>query len=164
MSDILIKYQSKSFWISPDFIERVSEYICQVYETNGLNTYSEGLKGIYYCCDGNRTGESIGFVNILFNEITSNTDKTAMITLLNQTKVLIQSLGTVISVVQLNQFENAKSDPVYMTEWSIPIQTSSFVNLLNLFIDLLNGTYPNSFGNVNFIGYQSIPNPNVQVI
>lgn len=164
MGDIRIKYRTKSFWINPDFIELISEYICQVFEYKTLNTYSEQLSNIYYCCNGNRTGESMGFVGITFNDILDDENKTSMIAILNQTKTLIQSLGTTISVVKLNQFENSKSDSVYMTEWTIPIQTSSLVNLLDLFIDLLNEVYPYDLGSVNFIGYQPIINPNVQVI
>ncbi|KOP39215.1 hypothetical protein DBB36_02190 [Flavobacterium sp. WLB] len=106
----------------------------------------------------------MGFVGITFNDILDDENKTSMIAILNQTKTLIQSLGTTISVVKLNQFENSKSDSVYMTEWTIPIQTSSLVNLLDLFIDLLNEVYPHDLGAVNFTGYQSVTNPNVQVI
>lgn len=165
MGYILIQRQGKGFWINPNFIQLISQYICQVFESNGLNTYSTEMQEMYIDFDLNRTGECLSFVNILFDDITNATDKSTMITVLNQTKTLIQSLGTEISISQLNQFENAKTDPSFkLMNWSIPIQTSSLVNLLNLFIDLLNGTYPNVMGNVNFVGYQTILNPYVQVI
>ena len=165
MGNIVIKRHGKGFWINPIFIELVSQYVCQVYESNELNTYSTDLQELYIDFDSNRTGECMGFVTILFDEITSNSDKATMITILNQTKTLIQSLGSEITVVQLNQFENSKSDPSFkLMNWTIPVQTTSLTNLLDLFIDLLNGVYPNVMGNVNFVGYQTIPNPNVQVI
>ena len=165
MGYILIKRKEKSFWINPNFIQLISQYICQVFESNGLNTYSPEIQEMYIDFDLNRTGECLSFVNILFDDITNDTDKATMITILNQTKVLIQSLGIEISVAQLNQFENAKTDPSFkLMNWIVPVQTNSLVNLLNLFIDLLNGTYPNVLGNVNFVGYQAISNPNEQVI
>lgn len=97
--------------------------------------------------------------------ITNEIDKTAIIEIFNKTKTLIQSFGNEISIIRLNEFENAKIDPSFkLMNWTIPVKTSSLVNLLNLFIDLLNGAYTNSLGNVNFIGYQSISNPNIQII
>lgn len=165
MGYILIQRQGKGFWINPIFIELVSQYICETMEGNGINTYTPEMQEMYIDFDTNRTGQCLGFVNILFDDITNNTDKTTMVTVLNQTKILIQSLGTEISISQLNQFEDNKIDPYFkLMNWTIPVQTSSLVNLLNLFIDLLNGTYPHVMGNVNFVDYQTIPNPNVQVI
>lgn len=165
MGEVLIKRKDKSFWINPNFIQLVSQYICQIFETNGLHLYSSDMQEMYIDFDSNRTGECLSFVNILFDDIKNDTDKITMIEIFNQTKILIQSLGSEISVSQLNQFENAKKDQSFkLMNWVIPVKSSSLINLLNLFIDLLEGTYPKTLGNVNFDGYQAIANPNVQVI
>jgi hypothetical protein len=165
MGYILIERQGKGFWINPYFISLISQYICQVFESNGLNNYSPKMQEMYIDFDLNRTGESLDFVSILFDEIANNSDKATMISVLNQTKTLIQSLGSEISVLQLNQFEDNKIVPAYKyISWTNPVQTTSLVNLLNLFIDLLNGTYQYIFGNVTFVGYQNCSNPNEQVI
>ena len=165
MGHTLIKRQGKGFWINPYFISLISHYICQVFESNGLNNYSPKMQEVYMDFDLNRTGESLDFVNILFDEIIDNSDKATMISVLDQTKTLIQSLGSEISVLQLNQFEDNKIVPEYKySSWTNPVQTTSLVNLLNLFIDLLNGTYQHIFGNVTFMGYQNFSNPNEKVI
>jgi hypothetical protein len=165
MSEVLIKRKDKSFWINPNFIQLVSQYVCQVFETNGLHEYSQEIQDVYIDFDLNRTGECLSFVSIVFDDITNDTDKATIIEIFNQTKTLIQSLGNEISVASLNKFENAKKDPSFkLMNWSIPVRTTSLVNLLNLFIDLLNDTYPNVLGNVNFLGYQLVSNPNVEII
>ncbi len=47
MSEILIERQGKSFWINPSFIELVSQYVCQVIASTGVNTYSPEIQEIY---------------------------------------------------------------------------------------------------------------------
>lgn len=158
MAETRIHYQGKAFWTEECFIELISKYICLTYETIGLNTFSPGLMDVYICCDGNRSGVCVGYVNILFNQyITNTTDKMAMINVLNQTKTLVLSLGTTISVTQLNQFEDSKEDPVFANYWVHPVQTQSLASLLDLFIDLLNGNYPISNGSIHFSGFPIIP-------
>jgi hypothetical protein len=158
MAELRIDYQGKAFWTEECFIELLSKYICQTFENIGLNTFNASLMNIYMDCDGNRSGVCVGYVNILFNEnITNNTDKTTLINILNQTKTIVLSLGTTISVAQLNQFEDSKEDPVFANYWVYPVQTQSLASLLDLFIDLLNGTYPISNGSVHFSGFPIIP-------
>jgi hypothetical protein len=38
-----IKFNSSGFWIHQAFIEVLSEYICDVFENIGVNTFSGGL-------------------------------------------------------------------------------------------------------------------------
>lgn len=91
MSDILVTRKGRSISISPIFIELVSQYICQVMESNRLNTYSQEIQEMYIDFDSNRTGECLGFVTILFDDIVNGTDKSAMIKILDETKELIKS-------------------------------------------------------------------------
>lgn len=67
MSEVLIKRNGKSFWINPNFIQLVSQYVCQVFETNELHTYSQEMQEMYIDFDLNRTGECLSFVNIIFD-------------------------------------------------------------------------------------------------
>ncbi len=156
MAETRIHYQGKAFWTEECFIELVSEYICQTFESIGLNNFNSNLISIYDGCDGNREGVFVGMVTIRLKYITNNTDKSTLINVLNQTKALVQSLGTTISVAQLNQFEDSKT-PGFGNYWVYPVQTQSLVSLLDLFIDLLNGTYPISNGSIQFTGFPIIP-------
>ncbi|MDN5288190.1 MAG: hypothetical protein JWR38_4464 [Mucilaginibacter sp.] len=104
--EIKIEYQNKGFWIPEAFIEILSNYICKVFEDIGINTLSSNLQEIYSECDSNRNGENIDVINILFDEfVTNEADKSTLIVVFEETKILIQSLGEEISISVLNQFE-----------------------------------------------------------
>src|SRR4051812_22834202 len=98
MASTKIRYNSKGFWIPEEFIELLSEYICQAFESIGINTFSENLKEIYETCSSNRHGGRVGMVNISMDGyINGNSEKLEFLQVLNQTKVLLSSLGTELS-------------------------------------------------------------------
>lgn len=155
--EIKIRYQGKSFWISPNFIELLSQYICSRFETNGLATYNQNLLNIYDSCDGNRTGEKIGMVGFLFNDdIQNSTDKNTFIGVLQQTKNDIAALGSELSISALNQFENNKSDDYFKTIWAFPVKTQSLIGTIDIIIDLLNGNLQHDNYIIHYQGFPII--------
>ena len=158
MADTKINYKGKGFWIEECFIELLSDYIAQTFETIGLNTFSTRLLQIYDDCDSNRSGESSGMVGILLDKyIISVEDINILISVLQQTKTTIAAIGSEITINQLNQFEDNKSDSYFASYWSIPVKTQSLLSTLDLMISLLNQTYEKTSTNINYIGFPSIP-------
>ena len=152
-----IEYQNKGFWIPEAFIEILSNYICKVFEDMTINTLSPNLQEIYSECDSNRNGENIGVVNILFDEfVTNEVDKSALIAVLEKTKILIQSLGEEISISVLNQFENNKLKDSFKKEWYHPIRTKSLISTLNIIQQVLNETWESTNYGIYYSGF---PNP-----
>ncbi|OCX54251.1 hypothetical protein BEL04_08315 [Mucilaginibacter sp. PPCGB 2223] len=152
-----IKFNSLGFWIHQAFIEVLSEYICETFESIGVNTFSAGLQKIYGYCDFNRQGANVGMSNILFdNGITSVEDKTAMIDVLNQTKTLIASKGPELSIATLEAFESRKTDDYFKIPWSFPIKTQSLIATIDIIIQVLNGTWAYDDYSVRYTGF---PNP-----
>ncbi len=151
--DTHIKYQGKGFWISECYIELLSQYICEVFESIGLNTFNQDILSIYEDCDVNRKGVNYGMVNILLDEyITNSTDKANLISVLNQTKSHIQSIGSEISISQLNQFENNKTMDEFKSPWTFTVKTQSLIATLDLIIQILNGTYSENNTDIQYIG------------
>lgn len=158
MADTKINYKGKGFWIGECFIELLSEYIAQTFETIGLNTFSTNLLQIYDDCDTNRSGESSGMVGILLDKyITSIEDQNILINVLQQTKTAITAFGNEITINQLNQFEDNKFDPYFAIYWSLPVKTESLIATLDLMISLLNQTYQSTNTNIRYTGYPTIP-------
>ena len=157
MGTIRIKYQGKGFWIPPSFIEVLSDYICQTFETIGVDTFSQNLQNIYRSCDANRLGESFDMVNILLDAyVTSTSDKTALIDVLSQTKSLILSIGTELSIELLSEFESRKSIDEYKSSWAFPIKTSSLAATIDIIIQMLNGTWESDSYDVYYAGFPNI--------
>lgn len=153
-SEIYIEFNNHGFWIPPAFIEILSEYICKAFENKGVNTFSQGLQEIYSDCNANRKGEKIGMVNILFDEyITNDSDKKALINLLDNTKTIIQAKGNELSIEALNNIERNKTDDYFKAPWQFPIRTQSLVETINIIQQLLHGTWHlNNYG-VYFTGF-----------
>ena len=152
-----IKFNSHGFWIHQAFIEVLSEYICQIFENIGVNTFSQNLQEIYSICDSNRNGENIGMVGIPFNRtITNNDDKITIINVLNQTRTLILSKGTELSVATLEDFESRKTDDYFKVSWAFPIKTQSLIATIDIIIQMLNGTWISDNYSVYYTGF---PNP-----
>lgn len=143
MAEIYIKYQNQGFWIQERFIEILSIYICQSFESIGLNTFNPNLIKIYNDCDTNRSGINMGMANILFDKyITNPNDKTILVNVLQQTKNLILSIGVEIRLSILNQFEDNKEIEEAKYNWTIPIQTQSLATTVDYCIALLNQSFP----------------------
>jgi hypothetical protein len=152
-----IEYKEKGFWIPEAFIEVLSEYICQTMESIGLNTLSENLQEIYENCNANRKGVNLGIVNILFDDYVINEiDKNNLITIFEQTKTFMLSIGLELSIVELNAFENRKINNYFKNNWSFPIKTQSLVATIDIMEQLLNETWQSSNYSVYYVGF---PNP-----
>ena len=152
-----LKYQNHGFWIPQYFLEVLSEYICETFENIGITTFSQGLQDIYGDCDSNRKGESIGMVNILFEEsVTNSDDEAALINVLDQTKTLLLSKGAELSVTTLEDFESRKADDYFKNTWAFPIKTNSLTATIDIIIQLLNGTWNSDNYGVYYSGF---PNP-----
>jgi hypothetical protein len=73
-------------------MEVVSHYICEGFESIGVNTFSANLKSIYESCDANRGGSCIGMVRLPLDEdIISKEDKNNFLHVLDQAEILIAS-------------------------------------------------------------------------
>lgn len=156
--EIKIKYQGKGFWIYPDFIELLSQYICSRFETNELNTYNERLRNVYDDCDANRKGSRIGMVGFLFDDdIQNSTDKNTFIGVLQETKNDIAALGSELSISALNEFESNKSDDYFKSPWALPVKTQSLIGTIDIIIDLLNGNLQYDNYLINYQGFPVIP-------
>jgi hypothetical protein len=156
-SEALIQYKEKGFWIPEAFIEVLSQYICEAYEQIGLDEFPENLKEIYNECDSNRSGASIGMVNILLDEyIVNESEKNLLFSVFEQTKILLQLKGTELSIADLNSFEDHKVDDYFKSEWHFPIKTQSLIATLNIMEQMLNETWESSNYGVYYSGF---PNP-----
>jgi hypothetical protein len=152
-----IHFNSHGFWIHQAFIEVLSDFICETFENIGIDTFSRGLQDIYEDCDLNRKGVSIGMVTILFDKYITNTaDKIALINLLNQTKTLISSKGSELSIATLEDFESRKADDYFKCPWAFPIKTQSLTATIDMIIQLLNGTWNSDNYSIYYTGF---PNP-----
>jgi hypothetical protein len=160
MKDTYLQYQNHGFWIRQDFVEVLSDYICETFEGVGINNLSPNLQKMYSICDSNRLGEFIGMVGIAFNRlITNDDDKRVLIDLLQQTKILILSKGIELSTTTLEDFENRKSDDYFKSPWYYPIKTASLATTIDMIIQLLNGTWHlDRYG----VYYSGFPNPTGQ--
>ena len=159
MGTTRIIYQGKGFWIPPSFIEVLSDYICQTFETIGVNTFSQNLQNVYVSCDLNRKGESYGMVSFLLDAyVTTTSDKTALIDVLTQTKSLILSIGTELSIELLNDFESRKSLDEFKDPWFFPIKTSSLDATIDIINQMLNGTWESDNYDVYYAGFPNINN------
>jgi hypothetical protein len=159
MGTIFIEYQEKGFWIDPFFIEVLSDYICQTFETIGVNTFSQKLQNLYVRCDLNRKGQSYGMVNILFDKyVTNPSDTTALIDVLTQTKSLILSIGTELSIELLTEFESRKTIDESKSSWVFPIKTSSLAATIDIIIQMLNGTWVSDNYSVHYTGFPNFRN------
>lgn len=157
MGTINVIYQGIGFWIRPSYIEVLSEYVCETFESIGVSTFSQGLQNIYIECDSNRKGENIGMVDILFDLfITSSNDKTSLMNLFEQTKTLIFSKGSQLSIEILDEFEKRKTVDEDKIHWAFPIQTSSLAATVNIMIQVLNGTWASNNYEVYYIGFPNI--------
>ena len=155
--EINIEYKSKDLWIPDQFIEVLSDYVCRAFENAGISNFSPDLQGLYYECDSNRLGESIGMVNINFDRfITSENDKNKLISLLGQTQTLILQEGNELSILKLNSFESRKPVEEFRGFWQYPIKTQSLTTTIGYLVDLLNGTWQN---NNTCLYYTGFPNP-----
>lgn len=152
-----MRYNSHGFWIHQAFVEVLSEYFCETFENIGVSTLSDNMQEIYSICDTNRNGEAIGMVNISFDDTISNDDdKAAIIDVLNQTKTLISSKGSELSIAVLEDFESRKTDDYFKVPWAFPIQTQSLTATIDIIIQLLNGTWTSDNYAVFYTGF---PNP-----
>jgi hypothetical protein len=157
MSTTYIDFKSKGFWIQEAFMEVLCDFICEVFEANGVKSFSENLQDFYAYCDANRSGASAGMVGILLDEtITNETDRVVLTDLLNQAEILIASKGDELSVAVLNDFESKKVDDYFKISWVYPIKTKSLIATLDIIIQMLNGTWTSNNYGVYYAGY---PNP-----
>jgi len=153
-----IKYHDKGFWILEAFVEVLCDFICTVFEKNGVDNYAPNLQKIYTTCDLNRGGAYYGMVGInLSRYITNDSDKSDFVALLNQTKTLIFAENEELSIQKLEAFENRKVDDYFKSPWAFPIKTSSLAATVDLIIQLLNG---NQLVSNNYtVYYKGFPNP-----
>jgi hypothetical protein len=158
MSEITtIEYNSQVFWIPPYFIEVLSDYICQVFESVGLANLPPNIQKGYIYCVLNRNGEAIGMVDIPLDGFLKNdTDKAVFIDLLNQTKALIRSKGPELSIETLDAFESRKTSDYFKSPWAFPIQTQSLIATIDIIIQMINGTWTSNNYSVHYAGF---PNP-----
>jgi len=149
-----IKYKNKGFWIPEEFIEVLSQYVCEAFERIGVDTFSPNLKKVYISCDANRGGSAIGMVGIpLDRYILNSDDKKALISVLQDTKTLVLSKGVELSIPVLNQFEFNKIDIAFANEWHYPIKTQSLASTIDIVGQLLNETWASSSHSVYFAGF-----------
>jgi len=157
MGAIYIKYQNKGFWMEDDFVVIISMYISRAFEIIGLSNLTGNLVHLYDNFDANRTGETTGFVGLLLQQYVLTTqDKNQFITVLNRAKILIQAASPELTIIQLNLLENEK-DEAFRLVWSIPLQTQSLMNTIDIIVDLLNGVFADDNKTIHFIGYPVIP-------
>ena len=153
--DTLINYrEDNGFWIQEPFVEILSEYICNEYEKNEIESYSPGLQRIYRDCDTNRKGESIGMVNILFDEaIKSVEDEYDLITILENVKNTLLVKDEKIEIEELNEIESRKTDDCFKIEWNKPIYISSINAVLDIMIKMLKGELQSKSYAIRFKGF-----------
>lgn len=150
-----IEYKEKGFWIPEAFIEILSEYICEAFEKNGLNSFSENLQKIYDDCDSNRRGGMLNMVDITLDDINNENDKDALIVVFEQTKALILSNGEELTIDALDQIESRKVDDEFKRSWRLPIKTQSLAATLDIMQQLLKETWAYSDYGVYYIGFSN---------
>ena len=152
-----VTYQNKGFWIPEGFVVVLSQYICNAFETIGLDKFSPDLIKIYHSCDGNRTGEHHYMVGLRFdNKVKSSEDARNLIDVLEKAKAIVLSKGTEISISELNQFESEKTVQEDIGEWTLPIKTKSLATTLTFMQQLIDGSWSSS----NYaVYYEGFPNP-----
>lgn len=152
-----ITFKSKGFWIPECFIEVLSDYICETFESIGINTFSKNVENVYMSCKFNREGSLIGMVNIsLDRNITNDEDKATLINVLNQTKTLIASKGPKLDIETLDAFESRKVDDYFKSSWAFPIKTQSLTATIDIIIQMLKGMWDLDNYSVYYTGF---PNP-----
>jgi hypothetical protein len=150
----LIKYQNKGIWLNEAFIEVLSQYLCETFETIGINEFSQNLSKLYYSLDGNRAGEYYGMVNILLDQyVLTAADKDFLINVITQTKILIASKGIELSISTLNTFENTKANSYFKNTWLYPIKIQSLIATLEIVEQLLDGSFPYAIRRLQYIGF-----------
>ncbi len=155
MGDTKIEYKGKKgFWIAEAFIEILSHYICKAFEQKDISAMPEGLKEIYEDCIDNRSGASIGIVNISLDRyITNDEDALLLVEVLEDTKKIILAEGDEVSVKELNKIEDAKVDESFKIYWNTPVKTSSFVGTLDIMQKMLKGEWESTNHGVWFKGF-----------
>ncbi|WP_419698165.1 hypothetical protein [Mucilaginibacter sp. NFX135] len=152
-----INYRGKGFWISESFIEVLSQYICETFENIGVNRLSQNLQKLYGQCDANRSGAYANMVDIFLDSLVDNeADKYIFIDVLWQTKSLLASKGSELSIPTLNEFERNKIDDSFINKWGFPIKISSLTTTIDIIIQMLNGIWDSDNYSVYYSGF---PNP-----
>jgi hypothetical protein len=156
MQETTVNYNNQKFWIKESFLELLSHYICETFEEIGVSTFNPVLWDIYDSCDLNKVGAGI-VPCLVLDDVISATDKNTLISVLQQAKSKILSLGTEISVNELNRLENKKELESCKQFWDTPVRTQSLATTIDYIIELLNGTF--QYHN-RMIHYINFPNPN----
>jgi len=146
-----VNYQGKAFWIEDGFIEILSHFVCDAFETIGLDSFNVSLKDIYEDCDMNRKYPDNA--NILLNEyITNPMDAATLINVLEQAKSFKLAYGTEITTQQLNLLE-APKDVYFRNNWIVPIKTASLITTIIKIQQLLDGTFPAIVKSYHYQGF-----------
>ncbi|HZY37671.1 MAG TPA: hypothetical protein VFE53_13530 [Mucilaginibacter sp.] len=148
-----ISYKDKGFWIPESFIEVLSQYVCETFESIGLDNFSSALLEIYDDCHFNRNGSNVEMVNNGLDNINDLADKVTFIDVLEKTKKFILSNGFELSVSTLNEFESKKLARSFMSNWTLPIKTQSLVATIDIIEKMLNETWESSNYGVYYAGF-----------
>lgn len=151
-----LQYKEKGFWIPESFIEVLSQFICEAFESIGLNSFSDNLQRLYRSCDYNRNGSSLGMVNIPLNRSIINADdRDIFLGVLNHTKTILLYKGNELTISYLNEFERSKIDEYFQIEWNFPIKTQSLIATIEIIEQMLNGTWQSSNYGVYYEGFNN---------
>ena len=137
--DMFIDYEkNKGFWIEERFTEVLSYYVCLIFEKRGLEDKPEWYLEVYDDFLTITHGYNSGIQGFLFEDYVNFKEKREreIISILQDTKVLLQSKGKEISPEELDTTESRKIHSDFVNEWPIPIQTKSLITVLNFMIQL----------------------------
>lgn len=130
--------EGKGFWIAEIYIELTYEYILQTLEQmNDEITFKEELKDDIHF---NINAYAKGMLTLTWHSFLKTLeDEQIMISILESTKILLQSKGNYISVDELNSYEVKKEEMAI--KWLKPIKTSEITKIVDTLILMFKGEW-----------------------
>jgi hypothetical protein len=153
-----INYIDKNvLWIREQFVESLSNYVCQVFESQGLDGKPEWYIEIYEEFDVVRKGLRPGYVGFVWEDDLQNDSsrEAEIIAILEEAKTMIAAKGKEISTHELNELEQNREIVEYRQNWPLPVQTKDYIQVLDIFIKMLKHEWMESY-DMTFEGYDRI--------
>lgn len=158
MATTFINYEKdKGFEINEAFMEILSNFICQVFESRGLDIkpqwYIELYEDFDLCTKGTyQNWMAFNFEDYLENDTAKEKE---LISILEETKSLIAKNGEEVSIITLQKFEEKKDMEENRNKWTIPIKTKDLINLTEILIKMFKYEWKENDYSVIFEGFSS---------
>jgi len=139
MGETKIDYkENKGFWIAEIYMELTYEYILQALNTSVLDIpfIEEFKEDLLFHTEGLAKGM---FVLTWGSFIKTKDDKQLVISILEETRSLLESKGEIILAFELNEFEIKKEEVA--SKWPNPIKTFEIIKIIDTLILMFKGEW-----------------------